>query len=286
MENNAAIKKNQGGDLLGWRIASYILIGIFTLTTIIPLVWLTYSSFKPHQEIILDPLGWPDAPTFHNYELAWKLGEFGILFGNSIFYSTVATVITVLLALMCGYAFAKFGFKITGFLYTFFLGGLLITVHSILVPLFVMESFVGIDDTRWGVLIPYVALGLPFQLFLATSYLKSIPDSLEEAALIDGTGYMGIFWRIVLPMSAPVMATMLIYCFLGNWNEFVLIMVLTSRQAVRSLPAGINAFAGTTARDYGVQFAALMYGTVPILIFYAAFSKQIKKGFAAGSLKE
>lgn len=287
MESSVPMKNTvKRGGPPGWQIAAYTIMGGFTVLTLVPLIWLSYSSLKPHKEIVLNPLGLPQAPTLANYTTAWELGEFGILFMNSLFYSVVATVVTVLLALMAGYAFAKFRFKVTKWLYGFFLGGLLLTVHSVLVPLFVMENALGLDDTRLGVLIPYIGFGLPFQLFLAVSYLKSIPDSLEEAALIDGAGYLKIFWNVILPMAAPVTATMLIYCFLGNWNEFILIMVLTSRQAVRSLPAGINAFAGSMARNYGFQFAALMIGTLPVILFYTLFHDQIKKGFAAGALKE
>ena len=270
----------------GWKILAYTTMILFTILTSVPLIWLAYNSLKLHADIIRSPVALPSPPTLHNYITAWKLGEFGILFINSIVYSVTATMLTVFFALMAAYAFAKFRFKVTGILYGFFLGGLLLTVHSVLVPLFVMESALGLDDTRLGVIIPYVGLAMPFQLFLATSYLKSIPDSLEESALIDGAGYLKIFYHIVLPMAAPVTATMLIYAFLGNWNEFALILVLTSRQALRSLPAGINAFSGSMVRNYGFQFAALMMGTIPVIVFYAIFHNQIKIGFAAGSLKE
>ncbi|NQT60325.1 MAG: carbohydrate ABC transporter permease [Bacteroidetes bacterium] len=273
-------------NMNSWKVVSYILMAIFTLITIGPLLWTFFSSLKPHALIVQEPFKMFREWSLKNYISAWKLGEMGILFLNSLFYSTVATIGTVYLALAAGYAFAKFGFKISKFFYAFFAAGLLITVHSVLVPLFVMENWIGIDNTRIGVLIPYIGFGLPFQVYLATSFVKSLPTSLEEAARIDGATYMQVFWRIVIPMAVPVTVTMLIYAFLGNWNEFVLIMVLTSDSAIRSLPAGINAFAGGMARNYGFQFAALCIGTIPMILFYVAFRKQIAKGFAAGSLKE
>jgi len=269
-----------------WKIVSYILMAIFTLITIGPLLWTFFSSLKPHALIVQSPFKLFTEWSLANYISAWKLGEMGILFLNSMFYSTIATIATVYLALAAGYGFAKFGFKISKVLYAFFAAGLLITVHSVLVPLFVMENWIGIDNTRIGVLIPYIGFGLPFQIYLATSFIKSLPTSLEEAARIDGATFMQVFWKIVIPMAIPVTVTMLIYAFLGNWNEFVLIMVLTSDSAIRSLPAGINAFAGGMARNYGFQFAALCIGTIPMILFYVAFRKQIAKGFAAGSLKE
>ena len=163
--------------------------------------------------------------------------------------------------------------------------GLLLNVYAVIVPLFVMESKLGIQDTRLGVILPYIAFGMPFATFLAASFIKGLPDEVEEAAIIDGASYLGVFWNIIVPISRPVVGTILIFIFLQNWNEFVLVLVLTSKLAIRSLPVGINAFAGGMSRDYGTQFAALVIGTVPMLVFYAIFNKRLQQGFAGGALK-
>ncbi|MCG8479707.1 MAG: carbohydrate ABC transporter permease, partial [Spirochaetales bacterium] len=184
------------------------------------------------------------------------------------------------------YGFAKFGFRISKYLHTFFVMGLLVTAHSVLVPLFILETRLGIDDTRLGVLIPYVGFGLPFMVYLATSFIRGIPDSLEEVARIDGAGYLSIFWHVIRPICAPVVATMTIFSFVANWNEFVFVFVLTSSQRLRSLPVGVNAFAGGQSRDFGLLFAALVIATVPMILFYIFFHEQLKKGFAAGAIKE
>ena len=159
-------------------------------------------------------------------------------------------------------------------------------MHAVLVPLFLLESWLNIDNTRLGVILPYVAFGLPFSVYLAAAYIKNIPDALIESALIDGSNYIGIFHRLVLPLSRPVMVTLLIFVFLSNWNEFVFVFVLTNDTALRSLPVGVNAFAGGLARDFGLLFAALVISTIPMLIFYFFFHRQISRGFAAGALKE
>ena len=242
--------------------------------------------FKPHSDIVRNALSFPTAFYVENYIRSWELASLGVYFINSLIYSFVATTITVFLAMATGYGFAKFNYKITRPLYTFFIMGLLITVHSVLVPLFILETKLGIDNTRLGVIIPYIAFGLPFEIFLATTYIKGLPDSLEEAAVIDGATYLQIFYRIILPVAKPIMITMLIFTFLGNWNEFVLILTLTSKTAIRSLPVGINSFAGGMSRDYGLQFAALTIGTAPMIVFYMLFHDQLAKGFAAGATKE
>ena len=201
-------------------------------------------------------------------------------------YSAVATAATTWLALAAGYGLAKFGYRVSRFFYFFFTMGLLITVHSVLVPLFVMETRLVVADTRAGVIIPYVAFGLPFLVFLAHSYIKGIPDSLQEAALMDGASYLLIFREIIVPVAAPVTATMLIFSFLSNWNEFILVLTLTSREAIRSLPAGLLSLSAGRTRNFGLQFAALVIATGPTILFYVLFHNQLAHGFAAGALKE
>jgi|SRR6056297_2907633 len=280
------IMRKRGDGLAAWRIFAYVFMAFFTLLTVGPLFWLLYSSFKPHADIVRSIFSFPTSFFVENYQKAWTLGQLGTMILNSVFYASIATAVTVYLALAAGYGFAKFGFKISNVFYIFFIMGLLITAHSVLVPLFVMEVRLGIDDTRLGVLIPYIGFGLPFMIYLATSYVKGIPNSMEEAAIIDGASYLQIFWTVIRPMSAPVVATMLIFAFLSNWNEFVFVFVLTSRQEIRSLPVGVNAFVGGLSRDFGLLFAALVIATIPMIVFYILFREQLAKGFAAGAVKE
>jgi raffinose/stachyose/melibiose transport system permease protein len=268
-----------------WKLPAYIIMGGFTFLTLAPLIWLLYSSFKPHPEIIRNIFALPKQFYLDNFAIAYERGNLGIYFVNSVIYTSIATALTTLFALSAGYALAKFGYKIAGFVYAFFIMGLLVTPHSVLVPLFVLETTLNIDDTRIGVILPYIAFGLPFLVYLATSYIKGIPDELEQAAVVDGATYLQIFYRIIAPVAKPVASTMVIFSFINNWNEFVFVFVLTSDRALRSLPVGINAFAAGLTRDYGLQFAALVIGTLPMIIFYVFFHEQIARGFAAGAVK-
>ncbi|TVQ24886.1 MAG: carbohydrate ABC transporter permease [Spirochaetaceae bacterium] len=273
-------------DMIAWRVFSYVFMAVFTFLAVAPLLWLTYSSLKPHPAIVRNIFAFPTEFYFTNYIVAWQRGQLGMLISNSIFYSVMATAITVVLALMAGYGLAKFGYRLSALVYTFFIMGLLVTAHSVLVPLFVMQTRIGLADTRLGVIIPYVGFGLPFMIYLATSYIRGIPDALEESARIDGASYLQTFWYVIRPIAAPVVATMTIFAFLANWNEFVFVFVLTSRQSLRSLPVGVNAFAGGMSRDYGLLFAALVIATIPMILFYLFFHEQLKRGFAAGAIKE
>ena len=270
----------------GWVVTSYILLILFSLITILPVAWMVYSSFKPMGEIMLHPLRWPTQPSWDNYRKAFKYGNVVVSFLNSLFYSGVSTFITILLALAAAFALSKFSYKGSKVYYGLFTLGLLITVNSVITPLFIMETTVGIYNTRLGVVLPYIAFGLPMSILLATSYVHGIPDALIEAAIIDGASYLQIFIRIILIVSTPVLATMAIFTFLGNWNEFLMVFTLTSGENMRSLPVAINSFAGRLNEDYGLQFAALVIGTLPMFILYLVAHESVIKGFGEGALKE
>ena len=264
------------------RLLIYIIFITFAIISIYPLIWLFYSSFKPQLEIIRDSFSLPQAPTISNYVRAIQIGKLNIYAVNSIIYAFFSTGLVIIFSMMASFAFAKIKNRATPFLYNSFLIGLLITIQAILIPLFISMTRIGIRDTRFGIIIIYVAINLPLAVFLGTEFVKAIPDSLIESAQIDGASYFGIFFKIILPMCKPVMVTILIFTALACWNEFMLALVFTSSDSVRSLPVGIFSFSGPLATEYGMQFAALVIGMTPMIILYAIFYKQITSGFAAG----
>lgn len=277
----------QKKDLLHRSISffMYMVFFVFTFLTIYPLFWLLMSSFKSTQAFQMDRLGFPDPFFFMNYPAAWRIGKFGTLFYNSVFYTIITTVSIIIFSFSAGFAFAKIKSKMTGFLHGSFIIGILLTLQSIMVPLFLMTNAVGLYNTRIGILIPYIGIGLPMGIYLGTEYIKSIPDALIESARIDGAGYLKVFFSIIVPMTKPVAMTLAIISFTGIWNEFMLINILAASDSIKSLPVGILKFSGALATDYGKQFAALCIGMAPMLLFYAAFRKQITHGVAAGAVK-
>jgi raffinose/stachyose/melibiose transport system permease protein len=270
----------------GTKVLAYTFLLAFTFLTLMPLIWLLYSSFKLQGEIMLFPFGLPKKPTIENYLTAWKLGNMGMAAFNSIFYTSTATIITIFLSLSIGFSLTKFGYKSAKIYYSLFTLGLLITVNSVIAPLFVLETNIGLYNTRLGVILPYIAFGLPMAVLLSTSYIRGIPDSLIEAAVIDGATYLQIFNKIIIIICSPVLATIAILTFLKNWNEFILVFVLTSGENMRSLPVSINSFAGRLNVNYGMQFAALVIGTLPMILFYIVAHDLLIKGFGEGALKE
>ena len=222
---------------------------------------------------------------WQNYRDSWVRGNFGVYIINSVLYTSVTVVFVLIFGLMSGFAFAKIRMKCTKVIYGSYVIGILMTLQSIMIPLFVMINQFGLYDTKLGVLIPYVGIGLPMGVYLCTEYIKSVPDALVESARIDGAKYFKIFGSIIVPMAKPVATTLAILTISGTWNEFMLINMLTSSTKNKSLPVGIQSFAGALSTDYGKLFASLVIGLLPMLIFYLVFRKEITKGVAAGAVK-
>jgi len=264
----------------------YVLVVLFTILAVYPIFWVIMSSFKTTQEYMLSSkLALPKALFFKNYPIAWRDANFTTLTINSIFYTAVTVISIIILSFMAGFAFAKLPSKITPVLHGSFIIGILITLQCIMIPLFILIRGVGLINTRLGVLVPYVGIGLPMAVYLSTEYIKSIPTEVIESARIDGAKYLRIFRIIIMPMAAPVATTVAILTVTGTWNEFMLINILVSSDGLKTIPVGMNMFAGSLATDYGKQFAALVIGMMPMIIFYAIFRKQITKGVSAGAVK-
>ncbi|HTH13635.1 MAG TPA: carbohydrate ABC transporter permease [Spirochaetia bacterium] len=281
--NKPSVWKTIG--LVVGKVVIYFVLVVFAIMTIYPLLWLFMNSFKPTQEFQLNAMGFPQNWTLANYSGAWKIGQFDKLFLNSLVYTIGSTLAIVLLSMMAAFAFAKLNNKAKTILYGSFIIGILLTLQSIMIPLFIMMNTMNLYNTHLGVLIPYIGIGLPMGVYLGTEYIKSIPDSLVESARLEGASYLTIFWRIIFPMTKPVAITLSILNVSGVWNEFMLINILTTDIDVKSLPVGIMKFSGTLASDYGKQFAALVMGAVPMLVYYFIFRKQITMGVSAGAVK-
>ena len=306
------------------KVVIYVILILFTFMALYPLLWLFLSSLKTTPQYLktsrlsvplpaalaykcnrgeyldylkncaincIRPESLADhnvkwaTMTFVNYPRAWQIGHFGILFFNSILYTGITTIAILYFSIAAGFSFSKLRCKATGFIYKSFVIGVLITLQCILIPLFFMANWSGLYNTRVGILICYIGIGLPMGVYLATEFVRSIPTSLIESARIDGAQFMKIFVSIIFPMAKPVGVTLAILNIAGTWNEFMLVNILASDLQIKSLPVGIQSFSGALASDYGKQFAALIIGVVPMIVFYIIFRKQITKGVAAGAVK-
>jgi len=268
-----------------FRIATWIILSWFAVFTLYPLFWVAYTSFKTQSEIMQSLTALPEVWTLDNYRNAWELGEFAGLFYNSFLYSIVTTVFVVLLAVSAGFAFAKIPTRSSKLWYSFFIVGLLFTISSSIVPIFVAETWLGLDNTRAGIIIPYVAFNISFAVYLAVAFIGDIHDEVIEAAKLDGASYFGIYRHIVLPMSRPIITTIAIFTFHACWVEYVLVFMLSSDSSIRTVQVGVSLLNGRLAFNYGFLFAAIVLSTLPLFVLFIFFRKQLQAGFSMGSVK-
>lgn len=222
-----------------------------------------------------------------NYTSAWQRGGLGLGFLNSIIYTVVSTFLVVILGLMLGYGTTKFQFKKTAAIVSALIGlGYLLDINQLIVPLFLMLTNLKLTDTHIGIILVYTAFGLPLAVMLSSTYIKGLPDSLVESAYIDGASPFRTFISIVVPMTTPVIVTISIMSALGIWNEFLLVLVMASKESTKSLPVGIFSFSSRTGLQLGWQIAALVIATLPVLVVYFMFQKRLAEGVAGGALKE
>ncbi|HTO22334.1 MAG TPA: carbohydrate ABC transporter permease [Spirochaetia bacterium] len=287
------------------KTVAYIVMIVFALMTIYPILWLGVNSFKSTPDFRLDKIGLPPKWFPINYVGAWTVGEFSTFIPNSILYTAAGTVGVLFFAIIAGFAFAKLRSRATPVLYGSFVMGILLSIQSVMVPLFIevnqLDSLLGalfqalgimrstdfhlFYNTRLGMILIYIGSGLPIAIYLSTEYIRGVPTALVEAARMDGASFFAIFRHVILPIAAPIATTIAILQVPAIWNEFALINIIVSKNELKSLPLGIMRFDGTRMTDYGKIFAALVVGMAPMLLFYVIFRKQITKGVAGGALK-
>lgn len=284
--NSQDIKTHKVKDVILGIFLNLVLI-IFSITCIFPLVWMIYSSLKEKRAFNADIIGLPKEPTLVNYiriltNSDYHLGESMM---NSVRTTVLSVALIVLFGFIVGYILARVKFKGNRALYGMFLMGMLIPIHSLLVPIYVVFNKVGISNKWFTLLFPYVAFGLPLAIFLVEGFVKGIPVALEEAAAIDGSSFSRTLWSIILPICRPILVTIGIISTFGNWNEFSFALVLIKDQALQTVPLALTQFKGQFASDYPKQMAAMLITMSPIVILYFVFSKEIIKGMVAGAVK-
>ena len=260
---------------------------IFSLSCIFPIVWMMYSSLKEKRVFNADIMGLPKTPTLINYIkiLSNKDYHLGQSMLNSVRTTGVSIVLIIIFSFIVGYILARVHFKLNRVLYIMFLMGMLIPIHSLLVPIYVVFQKCGINNRWFTLLLPYVSFGLPIGIFLVEGYVKSIPVSLEEAAAIDGSNFTHTLWTIILPICRPILITIAIIQVFSCWNEFSFALVLIKDVGLQTVPLALTQFKGQFASDYPKQMAAMLLTMSPIVILYFAFSKQIIEGMVAGAVK-
>jgi raffinose/stachyose/melibiose transport system permease protein len=263
----------------------YISLIIFSLINLYPIAWMVMNSFKSEKEFSLNPFFLPETWRWENYIEAWQTANLGVYFFNSIFVAVLSVCLTVFIGALASYFLARFEFKMNKFVYVLFIFGLIIPIHATLVPMFILMQQLGLLNSRWTLLFPYIAFNLPITIFLLVSFMKAFSKEIEESAIMDGCGVFRIFWSIILPMSRPALATVTILNFINCWNEFSFALVLINDASLKTIPLGIANFAGQYNTNYTGQMAGLTMVILPTIIFYLFMEKNLVKGMTAGAVK-
>jgi len=255
--------------------------------TALPLVWVFASGFKSDAEILNHPWGLPAQLRFDNFARAWTHGHIGQYFLNSAIVLLVSLTLTMLLGSTAAYALARYTFPGNRLIYFTFVGGMMFPVFLALVPLFFVVKQSGLLNTLPGLMIVYTAYSLPFTVFFLSAFFRTLPTAVAEAAMIDGCGPFAMFFRVMLPMARPGMISVAIFNLLGQWNQYLLPVVLVTKEDKYVLAQGLAALAVNEGYrgDYSRLFAGLSLAIIPVLVVYAVFQRQVQSGLTAGQMK-
>jgi raffinose/stachyose/melibiose transport system permease protein len=273
---------------LGRRSAKIIanaFLMLYALTALYPPIWMFYNSIKTQKEFALNIFSFPMHPHFSNYIKIFERATIFRAMFNSIFASTFAIVFIVALSFIVGYVFARYTFKGRRFLYFFFMFGLLVPVHALLIPVFIQFKTIGMLNNQFTIIPPLVVFNMPIAIFLVEGFVTSIPESIEESAFIDGSNHMNTLLRIVFPICSPIISTVVIMSFLTTWNEFGFPLVLIRDPKLRTIPLWLRTFSGQYEADYTGLMSAMLLASIPAILLYVFFHERIMRGMSAGAIK-
>jgi N-acetylglucosamine transport system permease protein len=278
-------KATSGDKAVG--AVSHTMLVIWSLIVILPLMWTIMTSFKTTTEIFASPFALPKDWNFNNYIKAWTTAGIGNYFLNSVIVVGCALVIVMVLGAMCAYVLARFAFPGSRAIYYLMLAGLTFPIFLAIVPLFFILKNIGLLNTLPGLIITYVAFALPFTVFFLFSFFKALPNEIGEAAALDGAGEWRTFFQVMLPMAKPGLSSVLIFNFLGLWNQFLIPVALNTNTNNYVLSQGLAAFASQAgyAVDFGALFAAVVITVVPVLVIYVIFQRQLQGSVSQGTSK-
>ena len=273
-------RKKRGG------IVPQILMILLVIVIIFPLYFMTVNSFKTHEEYVNNMIGMPQAFTVQNYVEAFEGKPFGQWFLNSMLLTVVSVLATGVFALLAGYAFAKMQFKGRKVLFNMIVPLMSVPPVVMIIPQFQIIKIFGLVNTRVSVILIYVGIMLPMTIYLMRNFMKTVPDSLLDAAKIDGCGRMKALTAIMMPLSVPALITSSLVNIVWVWNELLISLVFLQREELRTLMVGITLFKGRFTLNIPVIMAGLVIATVPVVVIYIFAQKYLVEGMLAGSVKE
>ncbi|WP_376790987.1 carbohydrate ABC transporter permease [Thermoflexus sp.] len=266
------------------RMTVYLVLLTGSLVMLLPLVWMTSSAFKPLHEVMLIPPTWiPEEPTLDNFRAVFAQFPFGRYFLNSLITSSLVTLSVLLTSAMAGYALAKFHFPGRDLVFILVLSSLMVPFQTRMIPLYQLAISLRLQDTLLGVMFPWLVDA--FGIFLMRQFMLTIPSDLIDAARIDGASEWRIFWTIMLPLVRPALAALAIFTFLGSWEEFLWPLIITSSDASRTIPVGLQFFSEQYGTNIHWQMAGALIAAMPMLIVFFLLQRQIIEGIALTGMR-
>ena len=268
------------------KVLLHILLIAFAVIQIYPLLFLAFFSLKDNNEIYSgNVMGIPREFHWSNYQNALFNANVGHYLINSIFVTAIVILISDILACMVSYAIARMRVSANRFIKPFFSIGLMIPLHAVLLPVFIMLRNLKMLDTYQAIIVPYIAFALPMAIFFMIGFFQVLPLELEESAFLDGCGIFRTFFSIVLPLVKPALATISIFTFLSTWNEMMFAITFINSEKYRTLTVGIMQMVGQYTTDWGTMGAGLVVATLPTVVIYLLFSNQVQSGMVPGAVK-
>ncbi|WP_179107385.1 carbohydrate ABC transporter permease [Sediminibacillus massiliensis] len=276
---------------MGGSIFSQIMVRIplvlWTIAVLYPIIWMFIGAFKSNAEIYANPWGLPKVFNFQNFSQAWNDYNIDISVFNSLIVTVVGAVLTLVLAIPTSYALERMVFKGNRLLFTIYISAMMIPMVLGWIPLFFLLMQLKLLDNIFGLAIVYAVSQLPFSIFVLTSFMGTIPKSLEEAAAIDGMSPYGVLWRIIAPLSMTGVITVTIMNAIQFWNEYFMALIFLQSEENYTLALAIDFISNEAeyTNAWGTLFASLTIAIIPVIILYAIFQRRIAKGMTEGAIK-
>jgi len=269
-----------------FNLISYIILLLGLGLVAIPIWYMVSTAFKPQTMIFeMPPKLWPMPSTLNNFIKALTTDRFGLYFWNSTQVALTSTALTVLVSSMLAFAFAKLKFPGKEALFYILLLGMMVPPVMLIIPQFIVAHWLSLYNNLWGLILVYITMNISMQTFLLRGVFEDIPRELEEAAFIDGGSPLTIFWRIVLPLSGPGLAVVVINSFLYSWEEYTWANVNIGDSMRRTLPIGIALFQSEHLTEWGQVFAASLIALVPVVIIFIVFQRYFVQGISTTGIK-
>ena len=266
-------------------IGRYLFMGLCSLVALFPIVWAIMSSFKTNAEILSSGIGLPSSLSPDGYIAALTISPILKYFANSVIITVITTVLNVLFLAMAAYVFARSRFRGKNLLYFILSLSLVMPTTALLQPVYSVVNTMGLYDTKMGLILVYTAINMPMSLLILRGTFQSIPRALEEAAYLDGAGFLRTFFQIMMPCAKGGLTSAAVLTFLNSWNEFTFALMLTNGQDARTLPLSLSYFTAQFSFNYTAMFAAVTIAVIPSIVVFAVFQEQVVSSLTAGSVK-